>query len=80
MKKLAQRKGCSTAQIALAWVASQGLIAIPGTTKVHRLKENWNARDVALSDDEKTEMRRIIDAAKPMGDRFNEAFESMVGH
>lgn len=80
IKKLAQRKGCTTAQIALAWVASQGFIAIPGTTKSHRLEENWGSRDIVLTEEEKAEMRVIIDSAKPIGDRFNEAFGSMVGH
>ncbi|KAI0424421.1 aldo/keto reductase [Xylaria sp. FL1042] len=80
IKKLATRKGCTVAQIALAWVASQGLIAIPGTTKPGRLEENWASRNVDLTEDEKREMRRIVDAAKPVGDRFNALFGSMVGH
>lgn len=80
IQKLAKRKGCTTAQIALAWVASQGLIPIPGTTKIHRLEENWRSRDVVLDADEMKEMRRIIDAAKPTGERFNAVFGSMVGH
>ncbi|WYZ33827.1 hypothetical protein EsH8_I_000103 [Colletotrichum jinshuiense] len=80
IKKLAKRKGCTTAQIALAWVASQGLIAIPGTTKTHRLEENWGSRDVVLTEEEQKEMRTIIDAAKPVGNRFNPMAEAMVGH
>lgn len=80
IKKLATRKGCKLTQIALAWVAAQGMIAIPGTTKVGRLEENWASRDVELSDDEKREMRAIIDAAKPHGNRYSERAQSMVGH
>ncbi|KAK7422694.1 hypothetical protein QQX98_001482 [Neonectria punicea] len=80
IKKLAKRKGCTTAQIALAWVASQGLIAIPGSTKTHRLEENWASGDVVLAEDEKKEMRAIIDSAKPVGHRFGEMHESAVGH
>ncbi|KAI7778153.1 hypothetical protein LA080_002579 [Diaporthe eres] len=45
IKKLAARKGCTVAQVALAWVAAQGLIAIPGTTRAGRLEENCNIRD-----------------------------------
>ncbi|KAF5691499.1 alcohol dehydrogenase [Fusarium circinatum] len=67
VKKLAVRKGCTLTQIALAWVASQGMIAIPGTTKAHRLEENWASRNVDLTEEEKAEMRRIIDSAKPQG-------------
>ncbi len=80
IKKLAKRKGCTTAQIALSWVASQGLIAIPGTTKLHRLEENWGSRDIVLTENERAEMRVIVDRAKPIGNRFNEVFGSMVGH
>ncbi|KAF4502757.1 alcohol dehydrogenase [Fusarium agapanthi] len=71
IKKLAVRKGCTLTQIALAWVTSQGMIAIPGTTKAHRLEENWASRDVDLTEEEKAEMRRIIDSAKPQGNRMD---------
>ena len=80
IKKLATKKGCSVAQIALAWVAAQGLLTIPGTTKASRLQENWASRDVKLTEEELVEMRRIVDAAKPVGERFSAIFQSMVGH
>ncbi|QKX53203.1 uncharacterized protein TRUGW13939_00279 [Talaromyces rugulosus] len=80
IKKLAARKGCTTAQIGLAWVAAQGLITIPGTTKALRLEENWASRDIELTEDELKEMRKIVDAAKPVGERFSPIFQSMVGH
>ncbi|KAE9573678.1 hypothetical protein CGMCC3_g10351 [Colletotrichum fructicola] len=80
IKKLATVKGCTVAQIALAWVAAQGFIAIPGTTKASRLDENWDSRKVVLTEDELEEMRRIVDEAKPVGARFAPIFESMVGH
>lgn len=80
IKKLATRKGCSTTQIALAWVAAQGLIAIPGTTKPKRLEENWASRHVNLTEEEKQEMRQIIDAAKPHGNRYAPEQQATVGH
>ncbi|KAH7074514.1 NADP-dependent oxidoreductase domain-containing protein [Paraphoma chrysanthemicola] len=80
IKKLAVRKGCTTSQIALAWVASQGMIAIPGTTKSKRLEENWASRNVDLTKEEMSEMRRIVDAAKPIGDRFSPVHGAFVGH
>jgi aryl-alcohol dehydrogenase-like predicted oxidoreductase len=80
IKKLAVRKGCTLPQIALAWVAAQGMIAIPGTTKVGRLEENFASRDVELSEEEKKEMRSIIDGAKIAGVRYGEAGQKMVGH
>jgi aryl-alcohol dehydrogenase-like predicted oxidoreductase len=80
IKKLAGRKGCTTSQLALAWVASQGLIPIAGTTKPTRLVENWGSRDVVFTDEELKEMRRIVDEAKVEGERYGEAHARMVGH
>ncbi|KAG7111994.1 hypothetical protein HYQ44_010189 [Verticillium longisporum] len=80
VKRLATRKGCTLTQIALAWVAAQGMIAIPGTTKSKRLEENFASREVELSEDERKELRRIIDSAKPVGNRYNEAQQARVGH
>ncbi|KAJ5187713.1 hypothetical protein N7449_010707 [Penicillium cf. viridicatum] len=80
IKKLATKKGCSIAQIALAWVAAQGLITIPGTTKAPRLEENWTSREVELTEEELKEMRAIVEAAKPVGERFSAIFQSMFGH
>ncbi|KAI8239358.1 hypothetical protein K4K55_001900 [Colletotrichum sp. SAR 10_96] len=80
IKKLADKKGCTLPQIALAWVAAQGMIAIPGTTKAKRLEENWASRDVELTEEEKKEMRRIIDAAKPHGTRYGPSHQALVGH
>ncbi|KAJ9481727.1 hypothetical protein VN97_g11740 [Penicillium thymicola] len=71
IKKLATKKGCSIAQIALAWVAAQGLITIPGTTKASRLEENWTSRDVELTEEELREIQVIVEAAKPVGERFS---------
>ncbi|KAF2129200.1 Aldo/keto reductase [Dothidotthia symphoricarpi CBS 119687] len=80
IKKLAKRKGVTLTQIALAWVAAQGMIAIPGTTKASRLEENFASRDIDLTEEEKAEMRKILDAAKPHGNRYAPAQQAMVGH
>lgn len=80
IKTIASRKGCTITQIALAWVAAQGMIAIPGTTKAKRLEENWASRDIELTEEEKQEMRRIIDSAKPSGNRYGPEHQAMVGH
>ena len=77
---MASRKGCTISQIALAWVAAQGMIAIPGTTKAHRLEENWASREIELTEEEQREMRKIVDAAKPHGNRYSEANQALVGH
>ena len=50
----AQRKGATSAQIALAWLLAQKpwIVPIPGTRKLHRLEENLRAADVELTADE----------------------------
>ncbi|KAH7159451.1 NADP-dependent oxidoreductase domain-containing protein [Dactylonectria estremocensis] len=80
VKKLAVRKGCTAAQIALAWVAAQGMIAIPGTIKPKRLEENWASRDIILTEEEQAELRIIINKTKPHGNRFGPAHEAVVDH
>ncbi|TGO58930.1 hypothetical protein BOTNAR_0172g00150 [Botryotinia narcissicola] len=80
IKKLATRRGCTITQIALAWVAAQGMIAIPGTTKPERLEANFASRDIDLTKEELQEMRKIVDAAKPQGNRYSAAAQAMVGH
>lgn len=80
IKKLAEKKGCTLSQIALAWVAAQGMIAIPGTTKAHRLENNWASRDIELTEEEKKSLRQIIDSSKPHGNRYEPDQQARVGH
>ena len=51
---IAERKGATPAQIALAWLLAQKpwIVPIPGTTKLHRLEENIGAADVELTRDD----------------------------
>ena len=80
IKDLAAQKGCTTAQVALAWVTAQDMIAIPGTTKVKRLEENWASRDIDFTAEEKQQIRELIDANKPVGERYSGAHRTMVGN
>jgi aryl-alcohol dehydrogenase-like predicted oxidoreductase len=65
IEALAQRKGVTPAQLALAWVLAQGddIAPIPGTKKVHRLEENVGAADVTLSADELAEITAALPPA-----------------
>jgi aryl-alcohol dehydrogenase-like predicted oxidoreductase len=78
VKSIAERKGATPAQIALAWVLAQKPwnVPIPGTTKLHRLDENIAAADVELTTDD----LREIDEALPdaQGARYSEANEKMI--
>jgi aryl-alcohol dehydrogenase-like predicted oxidoreductase len=52
--RIAQSKGVTKAQVALAWVLGYDdeMVTIPGTTKVHRLEENMGALSVELTEDD----------------------------
>lgn len=70
-KALVDKKGCSTSQLALAWLLKQGgdIIPIPGTKKIKYLEENWAALDVELTDEEEAEIRAFVETAEVVGAR-----------
>ncbi|MBL9008137.1 MAG: aldo/keto reductase [Myxococcales bacterium] len=65
VEQIAQRKGCTPSQLALAWVLAQGsdIVPIPGTKRRRYLEENAAALTVQLSPDE----LRQMDAVAPLG-------------
>jgi aryl-alcohol dehydrogenase-like predicted oxidoreductase len=71
--EVADEKGVTPAQLALAWVLAQGddVVPIPGTKRRRYLEENTGAVDVELTDEELAR----IDAALPpaAGKRYDEA-------
>ncbi len=77
-KSLAEKKGCTIAQLALAWVLKQGddIFPIPGTKRIKYLEENWNALNIHLSDEEEAEVRRFLEAADIAGTPLPPAFAS----
>jgi len=77
---LAKKKGCSPAQLSLAWVLDQGddIFAIPGTQKIKYLEENMGALDVKLTSAEEKEMRSLIEGAEVHGGRYPEAISSFL--
>ena len=76
--RIAERKGATRAQIALAWVLVQRpwIVPIPGTTKPHRLDENIAAADVELTSDDLREIESAQIEAE--GARYSEANERMI--
>ncbi|MGW8379486.1 aldo/keto reductase [Streptomyces sp. ODS28] len=78
LRQIADDKGATQAQIALAWVLAQKpwCVPIPGTTKLHRLEENLGALDVELTPGD---LHRIEEAAAGIrihGDRVPEQLRS----
>jgi aryl-alcohol dehydrogenase-like predicted oxidoreductase len=81
IKRVAERKGATPAQVALAWLLSQRpwIVPIPGTTKLHRLEENLGAVNVALSEND---LKGIDDASSRLkleGARLPESALKMTG-
>lgn len=75
LEAIAGAKGCSTAQLALAWLLHMGedVVPIPGTSKLHRLEENLAAADVVLT----AEDMAAIDAAMPRGAAVGERYDAV---
>ena len=81
LKRIAERKKATAAQIALAWLLAQRpwIVPIPGTTKVHRIEENVGAADVKLTADDLREIRDAADRITVQGDRYPEALSRLTG-
>jgi aryl-alcohol dehydrogenase-like predicted oxidoreductase len=77
---IAQRKGATPGQIALAWLLAQKpwIVPIPGTRKLHRLEENLAAADIELSAEELAEIEEAASKIQVEGGRYNEAGERMT--
>ena len=74
VEAMAREKGCTTAQLALAWVLAQGedIVPIPGTKHARYLDENIGALDVSLSDEELRRLDEILPPGAAAGTRYPE--------
>lgn len=80
VKAIAERKGCTPAQLALAWVLRQGddIVAIPGSKRRDRMEENAAAADVAIGDAELAEINALFPVGAAAGTRYPEAGMKML--
>ena len=78
LRRIAERKQATPAQIALAWILAQKpwIVPIPGTTKLHRLEENTGAADVELTPDDLREIEGAHLTAE--GHRYGPAHEALI--
>lgn len=69
--EMARQKGVTKAQIALAWILGKNdeIVAIPGTRKIQRLKENLGAFQVNLTEDDRNLIERSV-PAQTVGERY----------
>jgi aryl-alcohol dehydrogenase-like predicted oxidoreductase len=78
--RIADQKGATKAQIALAWLLAQKpwIVPIPGTTKLHRLEENLGGADVELTSEDLAAIRDAISAIDVQGDRYPAHLQTFV--
>ena len=72
LSRIAAGKGVTTAQVALAWLLAQNkwIVPIPGTTKIHHLRENTAAVDIELKSEDLEEITAVADQVDVQGERY----------
>lgn len=81
LQRIADGKGATPAQIALAWLLAQRpfIVPIPGTTKLHRLQENLGADNVDLTPADLAEIQTAAAAIQIEGERYPERLMATTG-
>ena len=75
IKEIATEKNCTLAQLALAWLLAQGeeIIPIPGTKRRERVKENLQAIEIELTNDDLGRIEKVAPLGAAAGTRYPEA-------
>jgi len=81
VEEIAKAKGCTAAQLALAWVLAQGddVVPIPGTKRRQYLEENLGALSVRLSAEDLARLDAACPPGAAAGPRYPEAMMQFVG-
>jgi aryl-alcohol dehydrogenase-like predicted oxidoreductase len=80
LERLATERGCTAAQLALAWLLHQGndLVPIPGTKRRAYLEENVAAVDLKLSAADLARIESAVPRSEVSGDRYSPASQALV--
>jgi aryl-alcohol dehydrogenase-like predicted oxidoreductase len=80
LKELARKKGCTPAQLALAWVLARGddLVPIPGTKRVRYLEENMGALGLRLTKEDLKEIEDRLAQIEVVGERYTPEMMALV--
>ncbi|MBO6936485.1 MAG: aldo/keto reductase [Deltaproteobacteria bacterium] len=78
--RLADAKGATKAQVAIAWLLAQEpwIAPIPGTTKRHRLEENLGAATIELTASEVVGLTQAVEAVEVRGHRYSPTAQAMI--
>nr|XP_027189955.1 probable aldo-keto reductase 1 isoform X2 [Cicer arietinum] len=76
IEKLAEKHGCTSSQLALAWICNQGdnVVPIPGTTKTKNIDSNVGSFEVKLNKDDLREITNAIPISEVAGDRIADIY------
>ena len=79
VQSFAQKKNCTPAQIALAWLLSKGndVVPIPGTKRLRYLEENTKSLEVEWSTQDSISLEAQVDQLEIIGNRYTD--EGMKG-
>jgi aryl-alcohol dehydrogenase-like predicted oxidoreductase len=78
IQRLANNKGVTPSQLAIAWSINKGFVPIPGTKRVKYVEQNIAAAGIILSADEMIKLEKIIPLGTATGNRYDTAGMSMV--
>ena len=72
VNEIAKDRGCTPAQLALAWLLHRGphIVPIPGTRRIVRLEENAAATTIALTNAEERRIAEVLAARTVAGTRY----------
>lgn len=81
LRRIAEAKGCTIAQLAIAWVAAQGedIVPLVGARTRERLAEALPALELDLTTDDLAEIDKAVPPGSARGDRYPSAFMSNLG-
>ncbi|MGW0370376.1 aldo/keto reductase [Streptomyces coeruleorubidus] len=81
LRRVAVAKGCTVAQLAIAWVAAQGddIVPLVGARTRERLAEALPAMELVLTADDLAEIEKAVPPGAARGDRYPPAFMSSLG-
>jgi aryl-alcohol dehydrogenase-like predicted oxidoreductase len=81
LRRVAEAKGCTVAQLAIAWVAAQGedIVPLAGARTRERLAEALPATELSLTAHDLAEIEKAVPAGAARGDRYPSAFMSSLG-
>ena len=80
IKSIAEARGCTSAQLALAWLLDRApdVVPIPGTRRIARLEENAAAATIQLRDEERSQIEAILQTQQVVGERYAEVGRALL--